>query len=351
MESKGLTVSRDEFYQSKYDYYLRFNFWVVVVGALSSLTYFISDCIIFGHFQTQTLFSRFFVLLPLIAFIISAKKVKNYRVMVVFSYIIIHVIMWDTIFAIRFLPDKSHASEGFIIMQLLFFALGFASPFRISLPFHIAIFADILISNTFNHYENLDMMLSLGIPATAGILVTHFFIQYYYMDHFKTVKNLEHLSQYDQLTETYNRNRINQITDSDHMSFKKEYGEQITVMMMDIDFFKKVNDQYGHIAGDTILKKVCLCIKENLPEKSDFIRWGGEEFVIVIPNFPVSQGIFLAEELVSDVAKMDNGVCPITISIGISGYNGESYKDAIDAADRALYIAKECGRNCVKYVN
>lgn len=341
---------KNDFYQSKYDYYRKFNFWLVVLGCLSSLLYFVSDCLIYQRFQTDTILPRFIILVPMTAFIFISRKVRNYKVMCVLSYVIIHLIMWGTIWAITFLPDKSHASEGFIIMQLLFFGLGFAAPFSLSTVGHLLLIADILLSNLFNHYANLDMMLSLGLPAAGGIILVHLCMQHFYMDHYKTVKNLEKLSVCDQLTDAFNRNRINAITESDHLHFTKNYGENVCVMMFDIDYFKKVNDTYGHIAGDKVLQTLCSCVQSMIPEGADLIRWGGEEFVLILPHTNLEMALELAENLRKKVESLDTGVCPITISVGVSQYNGVNYKDAIDVADKALYIAKESGRNCVKFV-
>lgn len=350
-KTKSEIISRELFYQSKYDYYCNLNFWVVIIGCLSSLTYFVSDCQLIGHFSTDTMFARFNILIPLTVFILVARKVKNYKIMVVFSYVMIHWVVWNTIWAIVYLPDRSHASEGFIIMQLLFFAAGFAAPFKYSTPAHLLLMVDILVSNTFNHYANLDMMLSLGLPATIAVILVHFCMQKYYLDHYKTQRNLEFISKHDFLTGTYNRNRINELTDAEtHTKFNDELGSKVCVMMFDIDFFKAVNDTHGHLAGDTVLKSLCRCVEENIHINKDFIRWGGEEFLVILHNCPISDGIDIAETIRESVSKMDTGVCPITISIGISYYDGLDYKKAVDCADRALYLAKKCGRNCIKFM-
>lgn len=351
MENKtDIEISRELFYQSKYDYYRSYNFWVVVAGCLSSLTYFISDCQLFGRFAIETLFARFNILIPMALFIMAAKKIRKYKVMVSLSYLLGHWIMWNTIWAIYFLPDRSHASEGFIVMQLLFFALGFAAPFHYSTTAHLLLIGDILISNCFNHYQNLDIILSLSLPATLAVIVVHFSMQKYYLDHYKTALNLEFISKHDFLTQTYNRNRINELIDSEtHTKFLPELGNKICVIMFDIDFFKNVNDTYGHMAGDSILQKLCSCIKDNINWENDFIRWGGEEFLIVLRDCPISEGINIAERLRIAVSKMQTDVCPITISVGISCYDGIDYKRVVSSADKALYLAKKCGRNCVKF--
>ena len=119
-------------------------------------------------------------------------------------------------------------------------------------------------------------------------------------------------------------------------------------MMLDIDFFKKVNDTYGHEAGDEILKFMANEIKEHLSSLDYVIRWGGEEFVIILANQAPESALKFAETLREDIKTKDNGICPITVSIGLYKYQkNETYHNAVDKADQALYFAKEHGRNQV----
>ena len=116
--------------------------------------------------------------------------------------------------------------------------------------------------------------------------------------------------------------------------------------MFDIDFFKKVNDTYGHEAGDEILKYVSAKIKSHLSKDDYIIRWGGEEFIIILVDCTINNTLQTAEKLRSEIEQSDNGVCPITISMGLCNYDKkDTYQQCVDKADKALYYAKNHGRN------
>lgn len=340
------TIDKNDFYQSKYDFYKKFTFWVVIFSCLASTTYFISDCQLFGRFAEETLIARMNILIPMLIYIIIYRRNGSYKIMVPLAYIILHMIMWNTIWAIYYLPDRTHASEGFIIMHLMFFAMGFCAPFAYSTVAHTLVIFNILISNMFNHYANLDIMLSLGIPCVVAICAVSYFMQKLYRSHYRVTKRLEYNSYYDSLTEVYNRNILSKLTTG--IKFSEFLGDSVCVMVFDIDFFKKVNDTYGHVKGDIVLKHVAGTVSKNLSQKNYMIRWGGEEFVIVMPDKSIEKAYEFADVLRKKVEFSENGVCPITISAGLACYDGKDYKSAIDYADKALYRAKELGRNRVE---
>lgn len=342
-----MPIDKKDFFQSKYEYYKDFSFWVIVFSCLASVSYFISDCQLFGRFATETVIPRGMSLIPTIIYAIVYFKVKSYKIMVPLCYVVLHCIMWNTIWAIVYLPNKDFAREGFIIMHLMFFAIGFCAPLKYAIVAHSLLIADILISNTFNHYESLDLMLSLGIPCVVAICFAHYFMQKLNTTHYLTARKLEHISTYDTLTDVYNRNILEYIIEPDTLLFKREMGKDISILLFDIDFFKQVNDTYGHVAGDRILKSVVDSVRNVLTRDSYFIRWGGEEFVIILPHCPLDKATDIAEALRVAVENSNNDICPTTISIGIAPYNGINYKSAIDKADKALYAAKGKGRNCI----
>ena len=87
--------------------------------------------------------------------------------------------------------------------------------------------------------------------------------------------------------------------------------------MLDIDYFKKVNDTYGHEAGDEILKFIVSEIKSQVYGKDYIIRWGGEEFIILLVDYTTDQALRFAEMLRASIESSDNGICPVTISVGL----------------------------------
>ena len=133
----------------------------------------------------------------------------------------------------------------------------------------------------------------------------------------------------------------------------ERYHENLLLIIWDIDFFKKVNDTYGHQGGDEVLKMVAQLLRQQL-RKPDFIaRFGGEEFVSLLPNTSLGAGFKVADKMRNAVQDLEftykDNVIPITISCGISLFGtGDKPGDVFERADKALYQAKEQGRNrCV----
>ena len=164
---------------------------------------------------------------------------------------------------------------------------------------------------------------------------------------------LEKAATHDFLTQLYNRNffftQIHHIT-SDAIRQNKPYG----VLMIDIDHFKRINDTYGHHAGDTAIIHVASILKSEARTSDYCIRWGGEEFLILIPHTTISELHKFAERL--RVAIEKSPICMVeekvtfSVTISIGGVVGlsETTKELIVKADKLLYEAKSTGRNCVK---
>lgn len=120
--------------------------------------------------------------------------------------------------------------------------------------------------------------------------------------------------------------------------------------MFDLDHFKKVNDHFGHAAGDMVLKKVADTVKGRIRKTDCFVRWGGEEFIILLPETSLSDAVDLAEEIRKHISMMSlPEVGHVTASFGVTEYRDT---DTIDTVllrvDNMLYEAKGAGRNCVK---
>ena len=116
---------------------------------------------------------------------------------------------------------------------------------------------------------------------------------------------------------------------------------------MDVDFFKEVNDKYGHEAGDKVLVHLADILRRNVRENDYVIRWGGEEFLVIMPGLAYDKVNLVAEQLRAGIEKSNNEVCTTTISIGVARYDGNDYHATIRKADEALYEAKNSGRNKV----
>lgn len=152
----------------------------------------------------------------------------------------------------------------------------------------------------------------------------------------------------DPLTKIYNRayfnTRIGQEIDRAH-----RYKTRLSLILFDIDHFKGINDTFGHLSGDDVLKEISSLCQKNIRSSDLLARWGGEEFVILIPEPKKDAAMLLAEKLrfiiEDNTFKIDRQV---TCSFGVADYDGEEKKDVfISRADNALYSAKETGRNKV----
>jgi len=154
------------------------------------------------------------------------------------------------------------------------------------------------------------------------------------------------LSETDQLTQIYNRHRFVRSIEEE-TSRSNRYGSAISLIMFDIDHFKQVNDNFGHDVGDIVLRDLARIVEEGIRKIDVFARWGGEEFMILMPETELEDASTVAEKL---RALIENHPFPkagnITSSFGITGYvEGESFDEFTKRVDEALYESKENGRN------
>lgn len=157
-------------------------------------------------------------------------------------------------------------------------------------------------------------------------------------------RSLRNLIVKDSLTDLYNRRYCNQNLKNISEQYIKT-GEPYTLAIADIDFFKKVNDTYGHTAGDEVLVSVAQIMKKSMAGKGFAARWGGEEFLLVYTGCDMETTLTYLEMLVEAIREMcveyDDKVIKITISIGVATGNGDSVDKVLCTADNRLYHAKK----------
>jgi polar amino acid transport system substrate-binding protein len=162
---------------------------------------------------------------------------------------------------------------------------------------------------------------------------------------------LEQLSVTDRLTGLYNRMKIDD-TLLEEIGRVLRYNYPLSLVLMDVDFFKSVNDTHGHQAGDAVLIHIAETIEGNIRSTDICGRWGGEEFMVICPHTDLKGALSLAEHLRESIAQQTfPHVITQTGSFGVAQYrNNDSEADLIARADRAMYLAKEGGRNRVESV-
>ncbi|MFG6665692.1 GGDEF domain-containing protein [Halomonas sp. HNIBRBA4712] len=161
---------------------------------------------------------------------------------------------------------------------------------------------------------------------------------------------LERLATTDMLTGLYNRVRFDRLLKTE-IGRRSRYVRPFSLIMLDIDFFKAINDSHGHDVGDQVLAQLGKILCDNLRQVDVCARWGGEEFMILAPETCLEQAVQLAEKIRRCVGEADFGTAgQVTVSLGvIEARLNESQKSVMKRVDDALYTAKEQGRNRVSY--
>ncbi len=157
----------------------------------------------------------------------------------------------------------------------------------------------------------------------------------------------------DPLTKAFNKKHLlEQI--ATELAFARRHGTPLALMMLDIDHFKRVNDTFGHLAGDQVLGTLANTIRTIVRTEDMFARYGGEEFAVVMRSASIPQAGVVAERIRATIAQtrfvFAADVIPVTVSLGVAGYPSTEAKEITDlvaAADEALYEAKRTGRNRV----
>ncbi|MCC7461069.1 MAG: GGDEF domain-containing protein [Gammaproteobacteria bacterium] len=165
---------------------------------------------------------------------------------------------------------------------------------------------------------------------------------------------LENEAAIDPLTQLYNRRGLQRAIDGFLTGARA--AQQRAVLIADIDHFKKINDRYGHLFGDQVLRSAAQIIRQCIKGRDVAARWGGEEFLILLPDTSGDGAVALAEQIRAAFGRArirrgerDAAAETVTVSLGVAVLGpDEALERAIERADRALYCAKDAGRNCVR---
>jgi len=168
------------------------------------------------------------------------------------------------------------------------------------------------------------------------------------------MEKLELISQTDPLTGLYNRRYIMEKLENEFKHYKKTKNK-FSVIISDIDYFKKVNDTFGHDCGDLVLKKAAKNLQDTVGERGFVSRWGGEEFLILLPETELEAAILLADTIrkisEKEFIEYNGSKVSITSTFGVTvNEDHERIDDTIKKADDALFKGKKQGRNCVVFI-
>ena len=173
------------------------------------------------------------------------------------------------------------------------------------------------------------------------------------MDNAQLFEKVQNMAITDSLTGTYNRRYFYEFAENE-IARSRRYQKKLAIIMVDIDHFKRVNDKFGHLVGDQTLKMVVDTIISQLRQVDVLCRFGGEEFVVLMPETSLESAFVAAERICRAISmqtlKTEKGDICVTVSIGVTQLrsDNQTMMDLVNEADQALYTAKETGRNCVR---
>jgi len=265
------------------------------------------------------------------------------------------------------------SKDGRGVISMLYFVTFMFGIFRlrisqfISLSFLVLIYYLVMLILLYRlHPERFDLSLDLLRFIVLGIALFWMAVFGGYISKLRAslaksnsdlqeaLDTIEDLAGIDELTNLYNRRRMFQVLDEE----KKRGDRQrtiFTVCLVDLDYFKHINDTYGHLAGDSVLKTFAGHLQKELREIDFLARYGGEEFFVLLPHTDLKQAMVVAERIRDHAKKMVFPGLPkgivLRVSIGVTEYHpSESLDSLLGRVDKALYNAKVKGRDRVEYL-
>lgn len=167
-------------------------------------------------------------------------------------------------------------------------------------------------------------------------------------------KKFREMAYRDELTDLFNHRYFQEVVESE-LARVKRYGHELSLLFFDIDYFKQINDNFGHLAGDHVLRQVAARLRQSMRASDTLVRYGGDEFAVIMPETGGNGAEIFAERIRRDIEELritaDETQLRVTISLGGAAVGGTGEivdkLDLVKAADNALYQAKRNGRNCV----
>ena len=326
----------------------------IIVAFFSALFGLLSDLGIndLGPVHSKVDYLYSFLTLGLIFYLRRSKK--NY---ILAAYILLLISLLTFTSALIYVP---HDEFRMIWFYLLIFAAYIINGTRLGLMSTIASISIILTVNAFIDLNLSQTAINSGI---LGLVIGSFFayiytnkITSYEASLKKQNSSLSLLASTDYLTGTMNRRMFNEISQHYFQTAQKN-NLHLTLLLLDLDHFKKVNDTYGHQAGDLLLKRFAKTLQRILNKSDIFARIGGEEFAVLLSQTNSDEAYILAEKIRQEIEKdcidYEGQVICVTTSIGISENfeNDTEFENIFSRADMALYKAKNEGRNRTCYAD
>lgn len=307
------------------------------------------------------------ILLLLILFLslmgkhLQQKNIGFYRISIIITLMLVLIC---SVFLILFGYNGSFLPNTYLLLLIAIAVIPFFNMLEIILiiaPAQFILTVYVFLLKPFNNNITLSLIVTSWSFVFIALVISFLFYQLRirsFKNDIQLVKQnnlLKQHSEIDALTNIYNRRKLDEVV-ADEWRRSSRSGKFFSFLLIDLDYFKKYNDTYGHIEGDICLRKTATIMKNTLKRSSDLIfRYGGEEFAVVLPLTTMKSAEIIAERLRKNIenAKFNHYSSlnkHITISIGIASSRGDKTDDfstVYTEADKALYAAKRSGRNKV----
>jgi diguanylate cyclase (GGDEF)-like protein len=291
------------------------------------------------------------------------KRTKPNTTMFVLQYMLVAVIMTLGIIIVVFDQMVMTSITAFVLMCIIVGIILLIRPL-VSLIIYVITYVMYYFFLTLTTTDPLALLSNRvnGVVAVGiGFFLSCILWHYNYMNIIQTrriesqQKQLEQMAYYDPLTDLPNRRLLEKLIKREIASMRR-YGHETAIVILDIDNFKNINDTYGHPVGDNMLRQLADFLTANVRETDTVARFGGEEFIILMPRTSAEEGCIFAERLRKLIMEKRFIVGSITLQITAS-FGVSSLRDIIDCdsmddyyflADKALYLAKQNGKNRVE---
>ena len=312
--------------------------------------------------------SHLVLLVFMIGFLLVTHRLKNRiqpnKTMFLLQYIVVVVIMASGIAIVTFDQLVTTNITPVLLISIITGTIFLIRPITSFILFATSYMTYYyLIALTITNQQILLSNRVNGITAIGiGFLLSLFLWHYNYINITQKrciemqQKKLEQMAYYDSLTDLPNR-RLYEKLIKQEISLMQRYGHETVLIILDIDNFKKINDTYGHPVGDDILRQLADLLKSNVRDSDTVFRFGGEEFIILMPQTSLEGGYAFADRLRKLIMDKTFSIGPITVQItssfGITSMgdtNSQNLEGYYHLADRALYLAKQRGKNRVEIV-
>ena len=304
-----------------------------------------------SHLFFNIVFVRlFFIFVSIIVFLIT-KKVKKHKDLIYIITLYQACMVFCYLFTLKQLDSLNYFSFiGLMVITLAIYLL----PNKIILSQIITIaFSILFFIHSVEKVEGLRVNEFYRIIAYQIILLVYCNINYCWTEtnkrkKFTANRELLDLSAKDPLTGIYNRAKFDDEIKR-WTSFSERYGNSFSLILFDIDDFKGINDNYGHLVGDVVIKKVAATINKSIRDTDIFARWGGDEFVLLLPNTDIQQAEEMAERMREYIRNISyEPDIKITCSFGVAAYDkNDTIQSLLRKADKLLLLAKESGKDMV----